>query len=750
MKKIIIVESPSKSHTIESYMGDEYKVLSSKGHIRDLSTKGPQGLGIDIEHGFIPHYVTIKGKEDLIKTLKKECQGKEVYLATDPDREGEAISYHLAEVLGIDINESKRIVFNEITKKAVLEAFNHVRKIDMNLVKSQETRRMLDRILGFKLSKLLQSKIKSKSAGRVQSVSLKLICDLEKEIQAFVSTAYYEIEALFDDFKLDFIGLNNKKQTITSKEEAETIKNALNVNFNLYDIEKKETNRESKPAYTTSTMQQDASNKLNFNSIKTMKLAQGLYEGKQIGSDAIGLITYMRTDSTRLSNDFIEDAQKYIKDNLGNEYLGNVKIKKQQNAQDAHEAIRPTSIYRTPEVLKPYLTNDEYKLYKLIYNRALASIMASAKFENTKVLFENNHYFFKCNGQRMLFDGYLKVYGISDDEKNNLLPEFKDKNYYANEIVINEKHTKPKSRYTEASLIKDMEELGIGRPSTYAQTLQTLKLREYIDVVDKKIVPTEQGILTSSKLDEYFSPIINVKYTASMENVLDLISKGEADSTTSLANFYNELEPLIVNASQNMEKIAPKMTDELCPECGRPLVIRKGSYGEFTACSGYPECRYIKKSEEDQIPEIPCPKCGKGHIVCKHVLKGKNKGQKFYACSNYPECKNIYNDEPINKKCPICGDLMTIKDGVEVCMNHECGKETHEVLCPKCKKGHFVLRVAKRSKNAGNTFYACSNYPKCKNIITLEPIKNCPICGDVMVNKEGILKCLNENCNHEE
>lgn len=733
MDKIVIVESPSKSKTIGTYLGSGYKVLSSKGHICDLATTGKEGLGIDIENGFLPTYRVMKEKESLVASLQKECRGKQVYLATDPDREGEAIAYHLARMLGLNLDELNRIEFNEITKTAVNKALENPHKIDMQMVNSQECRRMIDRILGFKLSKLLQRKIGSKSAGRVQSVALKLICDLEKEIKNFIPVKYYDAEAIFNIFNLklfEFKGLAiNDKNRILNKEDLVNLKYRL-LSFIVDRIETKEVNKYALPAYTTSTLQQDAANKLYFSPTKTMKIAQGLYEGKNVGNETVGLITYMRTDSTRLSDDFVKSANNYILNNYGKRYLGYVKTKTQKNAQDAHEAIRPTSIDRHPDSIREYLTDDEYKVYSLIYKRALASLMANALYSHTRVEFINTDSRWYTTGQSLIFDGYLKVFGKTEDDENKLLPSFKlNEGYNANEINIIDKETKPKSRYTEASLIKDMEESGIGRPSTYAQTLQTLKERKYITVEKRSLVPTEQGILTTEKLDDYFSDIINVKYTAEMESSLDMIASGTKMELEELYSFYNKFIPLFEQASLNMVATYPIFTDEICPLCGNPLVIRLGKFGEFVACSTYPECHYIKKEEEsieDKSVDtgIVCPKCKKGHLVTRVSSKGKSKGEIFYACSSFPKCKNIYNDEPLNENCPKCGAIMLKnKDGIKYC-SENCEKEkevtSNEILCPKCGDGHLVKRVASKGKSKGNEFYACNKFPKCKNIVTVE------------------------------
>lgn len=749
MEKIIIVESPSKSKTIAGYLGSGYKVLSSKGHICDLATSGKDGLGIDIPNNFTPTYKVMKEKESLVNTLKRECKGHEVLLATDPDREGEAIAYHLAKTLNLDLNSSNRIQFHEITKDSVNEALKNPTPINLKMVDSQECRRMIDRILGFKISKLLQRKIGSKSAGRVQSVALLLIVNLEAEIKAFIPEAYYEMEAVFPSYKLKLFSINdaeiNSKNRITDRSVLENLKNRL-LSFTVSDIQSKQVKRNSSPAYTTSTLQQDASNKLGFTPVKTMKLAQGLYEGKNIGSETIGLITYMRTDSTRLADSFVKACNKHILETYGSKYIGSVKTKVQKNAQDAHEAIRPTSILRTPSSLMKYLTADEYKLYELIYNRCLASLMSAAVFNTTKVIFKNTDSLWQTAGQNLVFDGYLMVYGKSEEDMNTLLPNFNlGDSFNPLEVNILDKMTEPKKRYTEATLIKDMEDLGIGRPSTYAQTIQTLKEREYVVLDKKSIVPTEQGILTTEKLKEYFTSIINVEYTANMEADLDKIANGNKDKLEELNEFYDGFLPIFNNALENMEAKYPIPTEEICPTCGAPLVIRLGKYGEFTACSNYPDCKYIKKEESDVVEtNICCPSCHLGSLVGRVATRGVNKGKLFYSCSNYPKCKNIYNDKPLDEYCPNCNSIMLINsEGVKYCSNHCNEEKLIELKCPKCGKGSIVEKKATRGANKGNSFYACSNYPKCKNLYDNEPTgEYCPNCHDLMLkDKDGNIYC---------
>ena len=638
MKNLVIVESPSKSKTIEKYLGKDYKVVSSKGHIRDLATKGKYGLGVDLENNFAPTYEIIKGKKKMVSDLKKEVKAADkIYLATDPDREGEAISWHLKDELNIKDKDYERVVFNEITKNTVIDAFNHARKIDDDLVRSQETRRILDRIIGFRLSKLMQSKTGGKSAGRVQSVALKLIVDRENEINNFIKEEYWDITGVFNEFEANLEKYKDEKVEIHNEAEADEILSKLSNVFKIEDVSKKEKNKQSKPPFITSTLQQEASTKLGFNAKKTMSIAQKLYEGIELGNETTGLISYMRTDSIRLSDEFVKSAYQYIERNYGKEYLGIVKkSKKTENVQDAHEAIRPTSINRTPEVVKEYLTTDEYKLYKMIYYRALSSLMKDAKQEQTSVTLDNNNYKFKVTGSVIVFDGYLKVYKDYEDNTDIILPPFdtyKSNVLVSNSIEKTQHFTKPPARYTEAKLIKEMEDLGIGRPSTYAKTMETLVDRGYVKVIDKKFNPTEIGIETTNKLQEYFSNLINVKYTAKMEDDLDKIADGKMVWVNLLDSFYKEFEPMLENAFSNMEKKKAEQTGELCPECGSPLVIRKGKYGEFTACSNYPTCKYIKKEEKKVVEVCKCPKCD-GVVIEKKTKRGKI----FYGCSNYPRC----------------------------------------------------------------------------------------------------------------
>ena len=676
-KKLVIVESPSKSKTIEKYLGKDYKVVSSLGHIRDLTTTGKFGFGVDIENHFKPDYKIIKGKKKLVTELKKDVKNSDfVYLATDPDREGEAISWHLYDTLGLKDDDYDRIVFNEITKEVILKSFNSARKIDEDLVKSQETRRILDRIIGFRLSKLMQSKTEGKSAGRVQSVALKLIVDREREIQAFNIEKYYEIDALFKDFSAKLESYGSDKIEIKTVAEAENILNNLKEDFLVESVSKKEKEKKSKFPYTTSTMQQDASNKLNFTSKKTMMLAQKLYEGITLENETVGLITYMRTDSVRMSDEFVKNTYGYIKSHYGEDYVGYVKkAKKTENVQDAHEAIRPTSINREPDTVKKYLSEDEYKLYRMIYYRALASLMKQAKVEATTIVLDNNNYKFKASGQILIFDGYLKVYSYYEDNKDKILPVLKEKDsILAIEVNYSEHETKPPARYTESKLIKEMEELGIGRPSTYAKTIDTLKDRAYVIVSDKKFIPTEIGIDITDRLQQFFKDIINVEYTKEMEDDLDKIASGNLVWYNLLDRFYKEFEPKVEVAFKEMEKKAPEETGEMCPKCGSPLVRKHSRYGKFVACSNYPECKYIQdndKKEENVVPIMQCPNCNDGVIVEKKTRKGKI----FYGCNNFPKCKTATWERPTGDLCIKCGGMMVEgKDGIK-CNNCNLPKE---------------------------------------------------------------------------
>ena len=696
MKNLVIVESPSKSKTIEKYLGGDYHVVSSKGHIRDLATSGKGGLGIDVENDFEPTYKVSSDKRAVVKELKDLAKKSDhVYLASDPDREGEAIAWHLANVLDLNMEEENRIIFNEITKHAVVEAFEHPRTIDQDLVKSQEARRMLDRIIGFKLSKLLQSKIKSKSAGRVQSVALRLIVERENEIRAFKSEEYWTLAANIEKdgktFSASLNKIDGKKADLKTQEEVNAVIERCCHDFIVSSIEKKVRKKEARMPFITSTLQQEASTKLGFGAKKTMQIAQKLYEGLPLaGGVSEGLISYMRTDSTRLSDQFVKDAESYIEETYGKDYKGRARQKNSENAQDAHEAIRPTSILNTPARVKEYLTNDQYKLYKLIYARTLASLMAPSKSNVVNVQIVSDGCEFSANGSILTFDGYLKIYSDYETVKDEMLPIMEEQETLKDVELEGKQHfTEPPLRYSEARLIKDLEEKGIGRPSTYAIIIDTLQARGYVSLErpsegskTKVFIPSEQGELTDTKLQEFFSGIINVSYTANMEHHLDEIAAGERNNIEEVRTFYNEFEPLLQNAYENMEKKELERTGEKCPDCGNDLVYRIGRFGKFISCINFPECRYTKGEDEDEnaVEEV-CPKCGS-----KMVTK-KGRYGSFLACSNYPECKYIKSNKTKEEPEP-----------------------TGE-MCPDC--GHELVR---RNSRFGTTFIGCSNYPKCRYI----------------------------------
>ena len=689
--KLVIVESPAKSKTIASYLGPEYIVESSIGHIRDLRIKGKGGFGVDIENNFEPEYEVLKEKHDIVNKLRDISNiAQHIYLATDPDREGEAISWHLQEVLEQPSEKVSRVVFNEITKSAVEKGIKNDRQVDINLVHSQESRRILDRIIGFRLSSLMQQKIGSKSAGRVQSVALKLVVDREKEIEAFNKEEYWDITANFTknsensdyvyQIKSKFIGTKDDKITLGSEEETNKVLDAINDKpFKISDIVKKMRNRTSKPPFITSTLQQDAGAKYNYNAKRVMSIAQRLYEGIDLGNERVGLITYMRTDSTRLSDEFVSSAKDYITSNFGEKYYNAPKKQsKAKNIQDAHEAIRPTYIENTPEKIKKYLSLEEYKIYSIIYNRAVASLMSDAVMEDTKVEIENNGYIFTTSGEKVVFDGFLRIYeetNIDSDDVIEKLPELNvGEVLNLSEINKEQKFTNPPSRYTEARLIRKMEELGIGRPSTYAMTMETLRLRNYVKMEKRTFIPTDQGRLTSEQLDLFFNTIINVKYTAEMESILDKIAEGKLIWHFELRKFYDTFAPLIEVARDNMVKIYPKITDEICPTCGLPLFIRRGPFGEFTACSGYPRCKFIKKAEKKEVVKtgVMCPVCGEGEIVERVSARGRSKGATFYACDRYPKCKTTYSGIPTGDTCEVCNHVMINVNGTIKCSSEKC------------------------------------------------------------------------------
>lgn len=697
MKKLVIVESPSKSKTIMKYLGSEYEVVSSKGHIRDLAMTGKGKLGVDIDQEFKPTYVVSEDKADVVKSLKSKVkQASTIYLATDPDREGEAISWHLADELGLDLRTTQRVVFNEITKSAVIDAFNHPRLVDMALVKSQEARRIVDRILGFKLSKLLQSKIKSRSAGRVQSVALKLIVERENEINAFVPEEKWTILAKFlkdgIEFDAELSKFNGKSTKVTTKDETDRVLSLLSKSFTVTSVELKDGKPEHRYPYITSTLQQDAANKLYFSSKRTMSIAQKLYEGVALKEGQEGLITYMRTDSTRLSDSFIHAAKDHIAAHYGKAYVGHYHSKKSDTAQDAHEAIRPTNIAYTPESIKDFLSADEYKLYALIYARALASLMAPPKIKNVTVLLSQLGYDFAAKGSTIEFDGFYRVLSKYENRQEKRLPTLTIGEQLESLTTDGKQSfTQPPARFTEAKLIEAMESNGIGRPSTYATIVETIIDRGYVTLDKtetskvKYFVPTEQGLLTNAKLTEHFSSLINVEYTSTMESQLDQVADNQMNQLSVLRAFYDTFEPLLDRANATMEKIQPVKTGEHCPDCGNELVERIGRFGKFVSCSNYPTCKFVKREEGNQAQPEPtgenCPTCG------KPLVKRVGRFGPFVACSSYPTCKYVVKTERPKAEAKKTGEL-----------------------CPQC--GHELVERQGRY----GPFISCSNYPKCKYI----------------------------------
>ncbi|MGO3751260.1 MAG: type I DNA topoisomerase [Peptoniphilaceae bacterium] len=681
VKNLVIVESPTKAKTIKKMLGKNYKVVASVGHIRDLPKSK---LGIDIENNFEPKYINIRGKGELIKSLKQEAkQADKIFLATDPDREGEAISWHLSYILGMDIDDKSRVTFNEITKETVKKQIKNPRTIDMDLVDAQQARRILDRLAGYKISPLLWKKVKNGlSAGRVQSVVLKSICDREQEIDDFVSEEYWTIEAVLKKnrktFNSKYYGSiqGNKivKKEIKDEEEAINILNKIDKNnFIVKNI--KEGSRKKSPAspFTTSTLQQESSKRLNFSTKKTMMVAQSLYEGVSLPKvGQVGLITYMRTDSTRISDEALNNLMKFIEEEYGKNYVGARKVaKKASNIQDAHECIRPTDVSKTPYSIKDSLSKDEFKLYSLIWKRFVASQMKAALYNTMSLEIISNLEVFKSSGSQITFDGFLKVYEFST-EKDNILPNLEiDDVLQAKEVSKIQHFTQPPARYNEASLIKMLEELGIGRPSTYSPTISTLLSRYYVVIEEKRLMPTELGLTVNDILCDNFSDLINEKFTANMEDNLDKIAEGKMKWQDLITLFYEQLEKDLKIAEQSIEKVEIKdeVTDEICEKCGRNMVIKMGRYGKFLACPGFPDCRNTKPLIEKI--DVKCPKCG-GDIV----VKRSKKGRKFFGCNNYPECDFVSWNKPIDKKCPKCGDILTVKQNrnskIIKCNNKTC------------------------------------------------------------------------------
>lgn len=676
-KNLVIVESPAKAKTIEKYLGRQYKVVASVGHIRDLKKSS---MSIDFDNHYEPQYINIRGKGPLINSLKKEAKNaKKVYLASDPDREGEAISWHLSHILGLDPDDNNRVVFNEITKDAVKEAFEGPRKIDMDLVDSQQARRVLDRIVGYSISPILWKKVKKGlSAGRVQSVALKLIIDREHEIKAFVPEEYWSIDGLFKKgtkkFQASFYGLDGKKMKLNTNDDVKFVLSQLSSDdFMVSKVEKKERRRHAPLPYTTSSLQQDAANKINFRTRKTMMVAQQLYEGISLGPNGTqGLITYMRTDSTRISPVAQNDAAGFIVERFGSQYSkhGN-RVKNATGAQDAHEAIRPSNVNHTPEAIAKFLDKDQLKLYTLIWNRFVASQMTAAVFDTVKVNLEQNSVLFVANGSQMKFDGYMAVY--NDSDKSKMLPEMTEGEVVKKVTLTPEQHfTQPPARYSEASLIKTLEENGVGRPSTYAPTLDVIQRRYYVKLAAKRFEPTELGEIVNQLIVEFFPDIVDVKFTADMEDKLDQIEIGKEAWQNVIDQFYKPFVKELTKAETEIEKIQIK--DEPagfdCELCGHPMVVKLDRFGKFYACSNFPECHHTKAITKEI--GVSCPACQQGQVIERKTKRNRI----FYGCDRYPECDFTSWDLPVGRSCPKSGDYLVekkIRGGKQVvCSNEAC------------------------------------------------------------------------------
>ena len=685
--KLVIVESPTKSKTIGHYLGSDYVVEASVGHIRDLAISGKGGFGVDVEHDFKPTYVIDDDKKDIVKKLQDlKKKSDEVILATDPDREGEAIAWHLATVLKLPIESTKRLEFHEITRESIKNAIEAPRVIDLNLVHSQETRRIIDRIIGFKLSALLKSKIRSQSAGRVQSVTLKMIVEHEKEINEFKSEEYWTLESSIlhenKKYKLNLTKINNEEPKMPNKEKADEVLSYTKENVVVSSISESQRSISSKEPYRTSTLQQDAFTRYGFKTKETTFLAQQLYEGIEIDGNLVGLITYIRTDSTKLSDIFVAQAKDFIISKYGEKYYkGQKGVKDVKGAQDAHEAIRPTNLELTPAKVKPFVKDHVYKLYKMIYERTLASLMTNKVLQTTTITFKNSHLEFELKGNRVIFDGYNII--KFDDNETSVLPKFNEgTSYELLDVKTEQNFTKPPARYTEAKIVKLMEEKGIGRPSTYSATIQTLLARKYVTSEKGFLVPTEQGILTSNVLNKYFKDLMNTEYTAEMETSLDKISIGEASELEVIKDFYYPFIEHFDEVKEVMYKEPLKPTGEKCPLCGGDLVYKTGKHGEFIGCSNYPSCKYVKKEEKEQPKETGrlCPNCGSPLLIRKN-----KRGQEFIGCSNYPSCRYV---ESINQP----------------------EEPSEEKFCPECG-AKMVVKYSRRGR-----FWGCSNYPNCNHM----------------------------------
>jgi DNA topoisomerase I len=674
---LVIVESPAKAKTIERYLGKKYKVKASMGHLRDLPKSQ---MGIDIENNFDPKYITIRGKGPVLKELKSAAKkAKKIYLAADPDREGEAIAWHLAHTLNVDINSDCRVVFNEITKDAIKESFKHPRSINMDLVDAQQARRVLDRLVGYNISPLLWKKVKKGlSAGRVQSVAMRMIVDREKEINDFEPEEYWTIGADFlkgkDAFEASFYGIGSEKKELKSEQDVNNILSQLKGNkFTIDSVTKKERRRNPAPPFITSSLQQEAARKLNFRAKKTMMLAQQLYEGIDLGKEGtVGLITYMRTDSTRISEVALAEASQYIIGEYGENFVQteSKKEKKQSNAQDAHEAIRPTSILKAPDKVKEFLSRDQYRLYKLIWERFVASQMAPAVMDTMSVDLKNGDVTFRATGSKVKFPGFMKVYveGSDDqvEEKDKFLPDLKEGDAVVKKEIEPKQHfTQPPPRYTEARLVRTLEELGIGRPSTYAPTLDTIQKRGYVSLDNKRFVPTELGEIVDGLIREFFPDILDLEFTAKMEQDLDHVEDGKVNWVKVIDGFYREFEKHLDKAEKEMQEVEIKdePAGEDCDQCGNPMVFKMGRYGKFMACSNFPDCRNTKAIVKDI--GVKCPKCEEGNII----ERKSKKRRIFYGCDRFPECDFLSWDKPLARNCPKCEKMLVekkLKKGVQV------------------------------------------------------------------------------------
>ncbi|AEA17498.1 MULTISPECIES: type I DNA topoisomerase [Bacillus] len=675
---LVIVESPSKAKTIEKYLGKKYKVVASMGHVRDLPKSQ---MGIEVKNNFTPKYITIRGKGPVLKDLKSAAKkAKKVYLAADPDREGEAIAWHLANTLNVDVESDCRVVFNEITKDAIKESFKHPRAINMDLVDAQQARRILDRLVGYNISPLLWKKVKKGlSAGRVQSVAVRLIIEREKEIQSFEPEEFWTIKTEFvkgkDTFEASFYGVDGEKVQLTNETQVNEIIEQMKDNaFSVENVTRKERKRNPALPFTTSSLQQEAARKLNMRAKKTMMLAQQLYEGIDLGKQGtVGLITYMRTDSTRISETAQTEARTYITEAYGTEYIGTEKKKesKKSNAQDAHEAIRPTSVMRKPEELKSFLSRDQLRLYKLIWERFVASQMASAIMDTVTARLINNNVQFRASGSVVKFPGFMKVYVESKDdgaeEKDKMLPPLEvGETVFSKDLEPKQHFTQPPPRYTEARLVRTLEELGIGRPSTYVPTLETIQKRGYVGLDNKRFVPTELGEIVIELILEFFPEIINIEFTANMEQSLDEVEEGNANWVKIVDDFYVGFEPRLEKAEKEMREVEIKdePAGEDCELCGHPMVFKMGKYGKFMACSNFPDCRNTKAIVKEI--GVTCPKCEEGQIIERRSNKKKRL---FYGCGTYPECDFVSWDKPIGRKCPKCEGMLVekkLKKGVQV------------------------------------------------------------------------------------